>query len=80
MKNEEWRIEGEALTLVPLSLYLLVGVRVSEQIFVDLTVYDLPINSLPLTRWHTIGVPEGEILQCETSFRHHNSSFLFSNY
>ena len=35
---------------VPLSLYLLVGVRVSEQIFVDLTVYDLPINSLPLSR------------------------------
>ena len=42
------------------SLYLSVGVRVSEQIGVDLTVYDLPISSLPLMRWHTIGVPEGE--------------------
>ena len=43
-------MKGEALTLVPLRSIYLVGVRVSEKILADLTVYDLPINRLPLRR------------------------------
>ena len=46
----ESEVVGGTPALVPLALYLLVGVRDSEQIFVDLMVYDVPINSLPLMK------------------------------
>ena len=42
--------EGRDTRTRSAALYLLVGVRVSEQILADLTVYDLPINRLPLRR------------------------------